>query len=229
MKISTYYLQPRLLVAVDCVILGFDGTALKVLVIKRGFEPEKGKWSLPGGFVSADESTEEAAARVLGQLTGLQQVYMEQLHCFSAINRDVAGRVISIAYFALINIQNYQHHLSHKHEAAWVPLRSMPALIFDHNKMVDKAWTALRERVANHPIGFELLPTRFTLPQLQCLYEAIYNSKLDKRNFSRKVKALGVLKRLTEKEKTSSRKGAFFYVFDRKKYQRLARQGMRLI
>ncbi len=229
MELSKYQQQPRLLVAVDCIIFGFDGTALKVLVIKRGFEPEKNKWSLPGGFVEVSESTDAAATRVLEQLTGLQQVYMQQLHCFSAVDRDVAGRVVSIAYFALINIQNYQHQLSPAHEAAWVPLRKMPGLIFDHNQMVDKAWQVLREKVANHPIGFELLPTRFTLPQLQSLYEAIYNSKLDKRNFSRKVKALGVLKRLTEKEKTSSRKGAFFYVFDRRKYQRLAREGRRLI
>jgi 8-oxo-dGTP diphosphatase len=229
MELNKYKSQDRLLVAVDCIIFGFDGNQLQALLIKRGFEPEKGKWSLMGGFTNHNESTDEAAVRVLHQLTGMNNIYMEQLYCFSEVDRDPAGRVISIAYFALINIADYNEQMQFEHEARWFPLNTIPNLIFDHKKMVALAKERLQQKVANHPIGFELLPEKFTLPQLQSLYEAIYESPLDKRNFTRKILSLEILNRLNEKNKSSSRKGAFYYVFDKNKYQELNHDGVKFI
>jgi 8-oxo-dGTP diphosphatase len=229
MNAAQYRRSDRLLVAVDCIIFGFNGKELKALLIKRDFEPEKGKWSLMGGFVNEDESVDAAAARVLKRLTGLTDIYMEQFFCFGDVNRDKAGRVVSIAYFALINIEEYNDQLQDDHEARWFPLNKIPRLIFDHHEMLEKAKARLRQKVANHPIGFELLPNKFTLQQLQNLYEAIYESPLDKRNFTRKILALGILKKLKEKEKESSRKGAFYYVFEKAKYNKLDHEGMKFI
>jgi len=229
MDIGKYTSQDRLLVAVDCIIFGFDGKELKALLIKRDFEPETGRWSLMGGFVNNDESTDQAAIRVLHQLTGLSNIYMEQLHCFADVNRDSAGRVISVAYFALINIANYSNQIQQDHEAKWFSLSKMPDLIFDHNNMVAKAKERLQQKVTNHPIGFELLSVKFTLPQLQNLYEAIYETPLDKRNFTRKILSLGILNKLEEKEKESSRKGAFYYVFDKERYSKLEHEGLKFL
>ena len=229
MDINKYRSQDRILMAVDCIIFGFDGKQLQALLIKRGFEPEKGNWSLMGGFTNQNESTDQAAVRVLLQLTGLHNIYMEQLYCFSDVNRDPAGRVISIAYFALINIEDYNEQMQFEHEARWFELSKIPELIFDHKQMVEKAKERLQQKVANHPIGFELLPEKFTLPQLQNLYEAIYESPLDKRNFTRKILSLGILNRLNEKNKESSRKGAFYYIFDNKKYSKLHQVGVKFI
>ncbi len=229
MNREQYQKSDRLLVAIDCIIFGFDGKEIKALLIKRDFEPEKGRWSLMGGFVNKNESVDEAASRILKNLTGLTNIYMEQLYCFGDVDRDTAGRVISIAYFALINIADSSNQLQDDHEAHWFPLNKMPSLIFDHKQMVELARERLQQKVANHPIGFELLPRKFTLPQLQSLYEAIYETPLDKRNFTRKILETGILKKLNQKEKASSRKGAFFYVFDKKKYNRLQHEGMKLI
>jgi len=229
MNISRYKSHEKVLVAVDCMIFGFDGRQLKALLIKRGFEPEKGKWSLMGGFVGKDENADQAAIRVLYQLTGMKNIYMEQLYTFSDVNRDSAGRVISIAYFALINIEDYSEQLQLEHEAKWFLLHKVPSLIFDHRKMLMKAKERLQEKVVAHPVGFELLPTKFTLPQLQSLYEAIYDAPLDKRNFTKKILSLGVLNKLNEKEKQSSRKGAYYYVFDSMKYKKLQSNGVKFI
>ena len=229
MRLSRYKSHQKILVAVDCIIFGFDGSQLKALLIKRGFEPEKSKWSLMGGFVGTDENADEAAARVLYSLTGMQDIYMEQLHTFSDVHRDSAGRVISIAYFALINIADYSEQLQLEHEAKWFLLNRMPPLIFDHKQMVKKAKERLQEKVVAHPIGFELLPAKFTLPQLQSLYEAIYGASLDKRNFTKKILSIGVLNKLNEKEKESSRKGAYFYVFDSRKYKKMQSNGIKFI
>jgi ADP-ribose pyrophosphatase YjhB (NUDIX family) len=229
MDLNSYRNHEKILVAVDCIIFGFDGTQLKALLIKRGFEPEQGKWSLMGGFVGKDEDAEQAATRILYQLTGMKNIYMEQLHTFSEVDRDSAGRVVSIAYFALINIANYSEQVQLEHEAKWFPLNKIPTLIFDHKKMVAKAKQLLRDKVASHPIGFELLPVKFTLTKLQNLYEAIYETPLDKRNFTKKMLSLGVLNKLTEKEKESSRKGAFYYVFDSVKYGKLQTNGVKFI
>jgi len=228
-KINRYQSHQGILVAVDCIVFGFDGKQIKVLLIKRGFEPEKGKWSLMGGFVGKEENVDDAATRVLKQLTGLDDIYMEQLHSFGKANRDSAGRVISIVYSAFINIADYSEQLSQDHEAKWFPVNKTPPLIFDHRQMVTRAKEALMGKVANHPIGFELLPPKFTLPQLQNLYEAIYEAPLDKRNFTRKILSINVLKKLKEKEKESSRKGAFYYVFDRVNYRKLQHEGIKFI
>lgn len=222
MSISQYRKYDRFVLGIDCIIFGFDGKQLKALFIKRAFEPEQGRWSLMGGFMSKDESTDAAAARILKTLTGLSSIYMEQLSCYGEVNRDPGGRVVSIAYFALINIQDYSEELLNLHNAKWYSLKRLPALIFDHKKMVLDALAQLRAKAYTQPLGFELLPKKFTLLQLQNLYEAIYNTTFDKRNFTKKILSLSVLKRLNEKNKETSKKGAYFYVFDKKKYQEFA-------
>lgn len=229
MDILKYKSHQGILIAVDCIIFGFDGQQLQALLIKRRFEPEKGKWSLMGGFVNPTESTDDAAVRILYQLTGLKNVYMEQIYCFSDVNRDSAGRVISVAYFALINIADYSDQLLQDYEAKWYTLEKIPKLVFDHKEMLAKAKEKLQEKVGNHPTGFELLPEKFTLSQLQNLYEAIYEQPLDKRNFTRKILSLKILNKLTEKERESSRKGAFYYIFDKKKYKKLSQGTVRFI
>ena len=229
MSIVQYKDHDRILIAVDCIIFGFEGKQLKGLFIKRGFEPQKDKWSLMGGFVRAKESVDEAATRILHQLTGMKDIYMEQLSCFGNTDRDPGGRVISVAYFALINIDKYSEDLMRTHHARWFELSKVPSLVFDHKHMVKLAKERLQQKVSNHPIGFALLPDKFTLPQLQNLYEAIYETTLDKRNFTRKVLALGILNKLKEKEKASSRKGAFYFTFDKAKYKKLESEGVRFI
>jgi hypothetical protein len=154
---------------------------------------------------------------------------MEQVHCFGDVGRDPAARVVSIAYFALINIAEYSRQLNLEHEPHWCSLDDLPDLIFDHAQMVRLARERLQQKVATHPVGFELLPRRFTLPQLQNLYEAIYQSRLDRRNFSRKILSLGILRKLDEKEKGSSKKGAYLYIFDRKRYEKLAHEGLKFV
>jgi len=227
--IAEYKKYDQFLLAIDCIIFGFDGTRLKALLIRRGFQPEQGKWSLMGGFVNKEEGVDAAAKRILYQLTGLNNIYMEQLSCFGEVNRDPGGRVVSIAYYALIRLEDYSHQLMQEHEARWFDLNRVPPLIFDHKKMIRMAKERLQQKVMNHPIGFELLPNKFTLPQLQALYEAIYESPLDKRNFTKKILSLQILNKLDEKEKTSSRKGAFYYVFDHRKYMQLDKEGVKLI
>ena len=213
-----YTRQSRLLVAVDCIIFGFDGQQLKLLLIKRGFEPEKGKWSLMGGFVQEEEGLDTAASRILKQLTGLSGVYMEQLYAFGDPMRDPIERTISVTYFSLIDIRKYEEQISPRYDAAWISLEEIPELIFDHNHIIEMAKEKLRYKAAFHPILFELLPEKFTLPQLQTLYESIYVSVLDKRNFIRKVLASGLLVKQKEKDKEGSKRGAFYYKLDRRKY-----------
>jgi ADP-ribose pyrophosphatase YjhB (NUDIX family) len=188
-----------------------------------------GKWSLMGGFVKHDQSVDEAAEHILQRLTGLKNIYMEQLHTFGNVDRDSASRVVSVAYFALINIAEYNEQLTPEFEPRWFPLKEVPDLIFDHNHMISLAKERLKQKVANHPIGFALLPERFTLPQLQNLYEAIYESALDRRNFSRKILSLGILHKLNIKDKNTSKKGAFLYVFDKQKYKQLEHEGLKFI
>lgn len=207
-----------MLVAVDCIIFGFDGEHLKILLIKRGFEPEQGKWSLMGGFIESDESLDEAANKILFQLTGLKDVYLEQLHAFGHPDRD-PERTISVAYFALIDILKYKTKLNEHYQAEWFVTTEMPALIFDHNDMVEIAKRKIRYKAAHHPILFELLPKKFTIPQLQSLYEGVYNMRIDNRNFIRKLTSTGLLIKLEEKDKSSSKKGAFYFKLDKKKYK----------
>ncbi|HUZ57669.1 MAG TPA: NUDIX domain-containing protein [Hanamia sp.] len=227
--IDEYKVHDKILIAVDCIIFGFDGKDLQVLLIKRAFEPEIGKWSLMGGFVTLSESSDDGAYRILKKLTGLSNIYMEQLYCFADVNRDPGGRVISIAYFALIKIDDYSEKLMNEYNAKWYNINSIPALIFDHEKMILMGKERLKQKVAAHPIGFALLPEKFTLSQLQNLYEAIYEISFDKRNFLRKILSLGILIKLNEKEKLLSKKGSFYYRFDFNKYKKLDQEGLKFI
>jgi 8-oxo-dGTP diphosphatase len=211
--------QIHVLTALDCVIFGFDGNNIKLLLIQRALKPEKGKWSLMGGFLLPEESLEQAADRILKQLTGLEGVYMEQLKTFGDPQRDPVERTISVVYFALIDIHKYEKQLSDEYHAEWFLLNKRPDLIFDHEEMMKIAQQKLRYKAALHPILFELLPAKFTIPQLQALYENVYDTSFDNRNFSRKVLSTGLLIKQKEKDKINSKKGAFYYKLDKKKYK----------
>jgi len=222
-----YAKHPRILLAVDSIIFGFNENEreLKLLILKRKFEPALGEWSLMGGFINPEESLDNAAKRIVAELTGLNNVYMEQLYAFGDLNRDPGGRIVSVAYFSLIKLNDYDRELANKHGAYWISLSELPNLIFDHNEMVKKALRKLRIRARTQPIGFELLPEKFTIPQLQSLYEAIYQTPFDKRNFRRKLLSMDLLIKLEEKEKETSKKGAFYYRFNQKKYEELLQKG----
>jgi 8-oxo-dGTP diphosphatase len=210
--------QKRILVAVDCIVFGFDGNSIKLLLVKRSIEPHKNRYSLMGGFIQPNETPNEAANRVLEYRTGLKNIYLEQLNVFGAPDRDPVERTLSIAYFALIDINKYEKQLVDEFHAEWILLTEMPELIFDHNDMVRMAKKQLRYKAALHPILFHLLPERFTVPQLQSLYEGIFQAKFDDRNFSRKVLSTGLLVKLPEKDKQSSKKGAFYYRLNQTEY-----------
>jgi 8-oxo-dGTP diphosphatase len=214
-----YSHQTRLLAAVDCIIFGFDGQHIKLLLIKRGFQPEKDRWSLMGGFVQRDESLDKAATRVLKTLTGLEGIYLEQLQAFGHPYRDPIERTVSIAYFALIDIHEYEDQLSHEYRAEWFKFSEIPDLIFDHNQMVKMARERLKFKAGHHPILFELLPGKFTLPQIHTLYEEIFNTKLDKRNFIRKILSTDLLVKQREKDKSSSKRGAYYFKLNANKYK----------
>lgn len=216
--VNNYSTEDKVLLAVDCIIFGFDGDDLKILLIKRDFQPEMGKWSLMGGFLKQNENLDQAADRILRTLTGINNVYMEQLHSYSKLDRDPAERTISVAYYALINIENHNEELIEKYGAKWFSISKAPNLIFDHNTMVKDAIQRLRYKTSKEPIGFELLPPKFTMKQLQKLYESILDEKLDKRNFINKINAMNILVKLDEKDMSSSRKGSFLYNFDHEKY-----------
>lgn len=212
-------------VAVDCIIFGFDRQALKLLCVKRDFAPEKGKWSLMGGFLEQEEDIDDAAKRVLYQLTGLNEIYLEQLQAYGERTRDPAGRVISIAYYALIDSVRFNKQISRTYDARWFSLDHLPHLVFDHQAMVEKAIKRLQRKCRTQPVGFELLAEKFTLPQLQLLYEEIFGRVFDKRNFRKKILSMGILNKLEEKDKAGSRKGAYLYQFDKEKYDALMNNG----
>ncbi|UMQ42311.1 NUDIX domain-containing protein [Chryseobacterium sp. Y16C] len=215
---------PRHLVAVDCIIFGFDGENLKILLVQRNFEPKMGEWSLMGGFIGDEETSDEAAQRVLNTLTGLENIYLEQLNSYTQIDREPTARIMSISYYALINIEkNIQ--INEKYSAKWFDLQDFPTLIFDHNEMVKDAVLRLRRRASTRPIGFELLPEKFTMKDLQTLYEAIFNEQYDKRNFISKINALDILVKTEGKDMSSSKKGSFLYTFDEEKYNKKIAEG----
>ena len=201
-------------VAVDCIIFGFNDNKLELLLIKKKDNPEKGKWSLIGGFVGFNEDLDEAANRILSDLSGLRDIYMEQIKTFGKVDRCSFDRIISSTYSAFILKSSYTEDQIKKYNAQWFPITEVPQLIFDHNDMVNIAIKRMRRRVRNFPIAFNLLPPKFTLPQLQALYEGVLDEKLDKRNFRRKVAQMKYLVRLDEKDMSESRRGAFLYRFD---------------
>ncbi|MFT6879928.1 MAG: 8-oxo-dGTP diphosphatase [Arcticibacterium sp.] len=218
--LELYNKQTKCLVALDSIIFGFDGSKLKLLLVKRGIEESKDVWSLMGGWLMPDESLDEAASRVLENLTGLKDIYLEQLSTFGLPKRDPVERTVAVTYFALINVEDYSLFDSRDYQAKWFDMDQLPVLLFDHKDMVNQAINRLRNKAAFHPLGFELLPDKFTLPQLQTLYEAIFYVTFDKRNFSRKILSNGILDKLDEKQKGYSKKGAFLYKLNPTAYKK---------
>ncbi len=222
---SHTYEFPRPALTVDCVVFGYQGEGLQVLLIRRGIEPFKGDWALPGGFVRMDEGLENAARRELEEETGLEDVFLEQLFTFGAVGRDPRGRVVSVAYFALVRPdKNPATGDTDADEARWFEFGEIPELAFDHGEILEAALVRLRGKVRYQPVGFELLPKRFTLGRLQGLYEAILGREVDKRNFRKKVLGFDFLVALEDFE-TGAHRPARLYRFDRRKYDALVKRG----
>lgn len=220
------YEYPRAALTVDCVVFGFDETELKVLLIRRGLAPFKGKWALPGGFVRVDETVDEAARRELSEETGLTDVFLEQLYTFGTVERDPRERVVSVAYFALIALAEHPAKGgSDASDAAWFPVARLPVLAFDHADILKTALQRLRGKVRYEPIGFELLPEKFTLSRLQHLYEVVLQTVLDKRNFRKKILGMGLLIPLRETVRAGAHRPAQLFRFDAKKYGALKKKG----
>ncbi|MGB3300771.1 MAG: NUDIX domain-containing protein [Phormidesmis sp.] len=219
------YARPAL--TVDCVVFGYEADiALKVLLIQRKLPPHKGKWALPGGFVQMDESVDEAAVRELKEETGVKNVFLEQLYTFGAVKRDPRDRIVSVAYYALVNLQRHPvQAATDASDAKWFELADLPKLGFDHQEILDCAGDRLRAKIRYEPIGFELLPTLFTLSQIQNLYEQILERPLDKRNFRKKLLKMDLLLDTGKKEQAVSHRAAHLYKFDAKKYSMLKREG----
>jgi ADP-ribose pyrophosphatase YjhB (NUDIX family) len=215
---QNYNPEDKIFLALDCIIFGFDNEELKVLLIKRDFEPEKGKWSLIGGFLENKETLVRAANRILYDLTGVRDIYMEQLYTFGEVDRDPQERTVSVSYYALINIDSHGRDLNKRFNAEWFSFSKLPDLIFDHNEMVEKAIKRLRHKISISPIGFGLLPEKFTMRQLQKLYEAILGKTIDKRNFINKIKSMNLLIKLEEKDMSSSNKGSYLHQFNQEQY-----------
>ena len=224
--INNYYTGvAKILVAVDCIIFGFEEQRLKLLLFKRKVKPSQGEWSLIGSFVKPDENVDHAAARVLEEYTGLTNIYLDELAVYGNTDRDTGGRVISVAHYALIRINEQDKKVIKDYEAKWFDIDDVPSLILDHNEMVSRALNRLRAKTKTKPIGFSLLPKQFTIPQLKALYDGIFQKDLDKRNFRKKVLAMGIVEKLDIKDKTTSKKGAYLYRFNQKEYERLLKKG----
>lgn len=221
------YKYPHPAVTTDCVIFGFNGEQLQVLLIERGIEPYEGKWAFPGGFLKMDETAEEGALRELKEETGLETAYVQQFHTFSEPSRDPRERVITIAYYALVKIQEVKGG-DDAASARWFPLNDIPSLAFDHDYMLRMATQRLREEIHFQPIGFELLPEKFTIKELQSLYEAILGISFDRRNFAKKMLHLGILIELDETIWPTPKREAKLYKFNADKYEELKRKGFRL-
>lgn len=224
------YQNEKMWVAIDCLVFGYDlqEEQLKVLVFKREVDPFAGDWSLIGGLVGAEESLDLAAKRILAQFTGLSDVFLEPLGPYGQTDRDPGGRVVSILYWSLSKLDHLNRNLAVDHEAKWVNLDEVPALVLDHQQMLSQGVQKLEQTARMSPLGFELLPDQFTLPQLLSLYEAIYQQKIDDRNFRKKIIATGLLQKLNEKDKSSSKKGAFLYRFNTDRYEELKSKGYNL-
>jgi 8-oxo-dGTP diphosphatase len=208
-----YQKHPKHYVAVDCSIFGYEEGELKLLLYPRGFEPERGKWSIMGGFVQDNESLEEAARRVLLQTTGMHDIFLDQVAAFSKPDRDPGARVISMTFVALIRIDMHDKEFVRETGAQWWPVTRLPELIFDHGEMIQNALALLQQKASINLIGKELLPELFTLIQLKNLYEAIFQRTFDPGNFRKKVLSLDILERSNEKNTSKSKKGAFYYRF----------------
>ncbi len=221
------YRYPHPSVTTDCVIFGFDGTQLQVLLVERGIEPYRGCWAFPGGFVKMDESCEQGASRELQEETGLTGAYIRQFHTFSEPHRDPRERVITVAYYALVRKTEVRGG-DDARLAAWFSLEQVPQLAFDHDQILRTALRELRQQIHFEPIGFELLPEKFTIKQLQLFYEAILEVKFDRRNFYNKMRHLGILTQLEETDPQSTHKPAYLFRFNRQRYEELKLKGFRL-
>jgi 8-oxo-dGTP diphosphatase len=220
------YQYPRAALTVDCVVFGFDEAELKVLLIERGLEPFKGRWALPGGFVRVEETLEAAARRELEEEAGLTDVFLEQLYTFGTVDRDPRERVVSVAYYALVTLAGHEAKAAtDAANARWFPLSKVPQLAFDHGRILETAVERLKGKVRYQPIGFELLSEKFTLSQLQHLYEAVLGTELDKRNFRKKVLGFDLLVPLQETRMLGRHRPAQLFRFDAEKYERLKKRG----
>ena len=225
---GTYtYDYPRPAVTTDCVIFGYDGKELKVLLIERGIEPFKGCWAFPGGFLNMDEDALAGARRELKEETGLEDAFIEQFHTFSEPGRDPRGRVITIAHYALVKIQEVEGG-DDAAQARWFPIGEVPPLAFDHDRILRMAMSRLKERIHFEPVSFELLPDVFTMPQLQNLYEAILEVHFDRRNFASKMLKLGILEDTGYRPAGASSRIPVSYRFNKEKYNELKAKGFRL-
>ena len=204
--------------SVDCIIFGFDEGKLKILIGRRKMDPGRCEWSLYGGFVASDESVDDAATRTLYELTGLRNLFMRQVGAFGNVDRDPGERVVSIAYYALINVKDYDDDLRIKHGVEWMDINDIPQLYSDHNEMVLKARKLMKQKIATQPVGFRLLPSLFTLTQLQRLYEAVNGEPIDKRNFRKRIKDMDFIEKTELIDKTGSKRGAFLYRFNKRAY-----------
>ncbi len=221
------YAHPRAALTVDCVVFGLDDEDLKVLLIQRDLEPFAGRWALPGGFVRGDETLDQAALRELSEETGVSRVYLEQLYTFGDPSRDPRERVVSVAYYALVRLSDHRvQAATDARSAAWYAVGDLPALAFDHRRILDLALARLQGKVRYQPIGFELLPAKFSLTRLQRLYEIILERVLDKRNFRKKVLSLGILAELDEVERDVARRPARLYRFDERAYRQKSKDGL---
>jgi 8-oxo-dGTP diphosphatase len=221
------YNHARAAVTVDCVVFGLDASDLKVMLIQRNLPPFCGTWALPGGFVRLEETLEEAARRELQEETGLEKVFLEQLYAFSAVDRDPRERVITIAWYALVRLSDHRVlAATDARNAAWFGLHDIPQLAFDHDEILQAAYTRLHNKVRYEPIGFELLPIKFTLTQLQTLYEIILDRPLDKRNFRKKILSFDFLQELDEVETDVAHRAARLYRFNRKRYREMLKRGL---
>ena len=221
------YKYPHPAVTTDCVIFGFDGSELQVLLIERGIEPFKGKWAFPGGFLNMDETAGEGALRELKEETGLENAYIEQFNTYSDPGRDPRERVITIAHYALVRI----HEVKGGDDAAkaqWFPIDEVPQLAFDHDKILRDAMRKLRERIHFEPIGFELLPEKFTMRDLQILYESILGVKFDRRNFAKKMMHYELLNQLDETVRPTAKRDALLYSFNKENYELFKKKGFQL-
>ena len=220
------YQYPRAALTVDCVVFGYDEGELNVLLIERGLEPFKGKWALPGGFVRVDETLDEAARRELAEEAGLKDVFLEQLYTFGSVKRDPRERVVSVAYYALVTLARHATKAStDAADARWFPISKVPRLAFDHADILETAVSRLQGKVRYEPIGFEMLPPKFTLSQLQQLYESVLGTELDKRNFRKKVVGFDLLVPLDETQMAGRHRPAQLFRFDAEKYEKLKRRG----
>lgn len=209
--IQAYSSFPRFHVGVDCIIFAVNNDRLSVLLVKRDFEPEKGKWSLIGGFVNDNESVDEAAKRVLRELTGIDNVFIRQIGAFGEIDRDPGARVVSVAYFALLNLKEVDEKVVNEYKAEWVDVNDLPQLGFDHPKMIEQALSVMRRKILTDALAFNLLPEYFTLTQLQTLVETVTGKGLDKRNFRKRITEIPGVEQTDLIDKESSRRGARMY------------------